>query len=90
MSSIMIKDLPHSCELGHRAMTSVRGGTSYGYGVAGLGALANVNVNVNQNIDQYQNVQVAALNNVGIIGAGFVAPSLNVSPTQWASTHVLM
>jgi hypothetical protein len=80
MSSIMIHDLHHSQELDRRAMSSVHGGTSLTPG--GFGPFANVNVNINQNIEQYQNVQVAALNNIGIIGAGFVAPSFDVSPKQ--------
>jgi hypothetical protein len=41
---------------------------------------------VNQNIIQYQNVQVNALNNIGVIGAGFGPLHLNVSPAQYAST----
>jgi hypothetical protein len=43
---------------------------------------------VNQNINQVQNVEVNALNNVGVIGAGFVPPNLTVSPSQWAATNL--
>ncbi|HZW21633.1 hypothetical protein [Noviherbaspirillum sp.] len=81
MSSIMIRDLPLATELDRKAMTSVRGGNSW---LKGLGPIANINIGVNQNITQFQNVEVNALNNVGVIGAGFVPPSLNVSPSQWA------
>ncbi|HZW23660.1 hypothetical protein [Noviherbaspirillum sp.] len=81
MSQLMIHDLPRSDALDRQAMAKVRGGNSW---LKGLGPLANVNVGVNQNIAQMQNVEVNALNNVGVIGAGFVAPSLNVSPSQWA------
>jgi len=81
MSSIMIRDLPLATELDRKAMTSVRGGNSW---LKGLGPIANINIGVNQNITQLQNIEVNALNNVGVIGAGFVPPSLNVSPSQWA------
>jgi hypothetical protein len=83
MSNIMIRDLPLAAELDRKAMRSVRGGNSW---LQGLGPIANVNVGVNQNITQLQNVEVNALNNVGVIGAGFVPPNLNVSPSQWANT----
>ena len=82
MSSLMIHDLPRSDELDRQAMAKVRGGNSW---LKGLGPIANVNVGVNQNIAQMQNVQVNALNNIGVIGAGFVPPDLNVSPSQWAA-----
>jgi len=81
MSQLMIHDLPRSDALDRQAMSKVRGGNSW---LKGLGPLANVNIGVNQNIAQMQNVEVNALNNVGVIGAGFVPPSLNVSPSQWA------
>ena len=58
--------------------------------LAGLGPVANVNVGVNQNITQLQNVQVNALNNVGVIGAGFVPPNLTVSPSQWANANLVV
>jgi len=81
MSTLMIYDLPLAAELDRKPMMSVRGGNSW---LKGLGPIANVNVGVSQNIAQLQNVQVNALNNVGVIGAGFIPPSLNVSPSQWA------
>jgi hypothetical protein len=83
MSSIMINDLSHSRELDRHAMSEVHGGNSM---LANPGSFANVDVEVNQNITQYQNVQVNALNNVGVIGAGFGPLHLNVNPSQYAST----
>lgn len=85
MSSITIHDLSHSRELDRHAMSDVRGGNSL---PVNPGAFANVNVAVtsNENIIQYQNVEVNALNNVGVIGAGFGPLRLNVSPAQYAST----
>ncbi|HYC41929.1 MAG TPA: hypothetical protein VEB70_02950 [Noviherbaspirillum sp.] len=85
MSSIMIHDLPRAAELDRKAMSAVRGGNSW---LKGLGPIANVNVGVSQNIAQFQNVEVNALNNIGVIGAGFVPPSLNVSPAQWGYADV--
>ena len=83
MSTIIIRDLAQQHrELDHKAMSAVHGGNSW---LAGLGPVANVNVGVNQNIIQVQRIEVNALNNVGVIGAGFGPLSLNVSPTQWAS-----
>jgi hypothetical protein len=87
MSHLTVTDLAASQELDYHAMASVRGGNSW---LAGLGPIANVNVGVNQNITQLQNVQVNALNNVGVIGAGFVAPSLTVSPSQWAAANLAL
>ena len=81
MSNIMIHDLPRSDELDRKAMSKVRGGNSW---LKGLGPVANVNVDVNQNIAQLQNIEVNALNNVGVIGAGFGPLKLDVSPSQWA------
>jgi hypothetical protein len=90
----MIHDLAHSRELDGKAMSSVHGGGAIGSGgnswLAGLGPLAKINVNVNQNIEQLQNVDVNALNNVGVIGAGFVAPKLNVSPSQFANAVAVL
>jgi len=87
MSSIMIHDLPRSDELDRKAMAAVRGGNSW---LQGLGPVANVNVGINQNIAQLQNIQVNALNNVGVIGAGFGPLKLDVSPSQWAYTDVVL
>ncbi|RZI42840.1 hypothetical protein EGT07_12720 [Herbaspirillum sp. HC18] len=85
MSNITIRDLPRSDDLDHRAMSAVRGGNSW---LSGLGPVANINIGVNQNIAQIQDIKVNALNNVGVIGAGFVPPNLNVSPSQWANPQV--
>jgi len=73
----MIRDLSGTRELDRRAMSAV----------AGLGSIANVNVSVNQNLSQIQTVNVAALNNIGVIGAGFVPVNLNVSPSLWAANY---
>ncbi|WP_158938598.1 hypothetical protein [Burkholderia sp. S171] len=85
MPSITIHDLSHSRELDRHAMSDVRGGNS---SLANAGSYANVNVavNTNENIVQYQNVEVNALNNVGVIGAGFGPLRFNVSPSQYATT----
>lgn len=85
MSNLTIHDLPRSDELDRKAMTEVRGGNSW---LSGLGPVANINIGVNQNIAQIQDIKVNALNNVGVIGAGFVPPDLNVSPSQWANPQV--
>jgi len=79
MSTIMIHDLPRAAELDRKAMSTVRGGNSW---LKGLGPIANVNVGVNQNITQQQNVEVNALNNVGVIGAGFGPLKLDINPSQ--------
>ena len=79
--TIAIRDLSLATELDRKSMTAVRGGNSW---LKGLGPIANVNVGVNQNIAQMQNVEVNALNNVGVIGAGFGPLQLDVSPSQWA------
>jgi hypothetical protein len=95
MSSLTIRDLDNSRDLDQAAMSAVRGGTGPGAvagndWLKGLGPVANVNVGVNQNITQLQKIDVNALNNVGVIGAGFVAPNLNVSPSQWANANVAL
>jgi len=82
MSSVMIQDLPQSRELDRNTMAAVRGGSSW---LDGFGPAANVNVDVNQNIVQLQDINVNALNNVGVVGAGFGPLRLNVSPTQKAN-----
>jgi hypothetical protein len=90
MSSIIISDLGHSKDLDGKNMSAVRGGMGVAGNswLAGLGPVANVNVGVNQNITQVQNVEVNALNNVGVIGAGFIPPNLTVSPAQWANANL--
>lgn len=83
MSSLMIHDLASSHELDGKTMAKVRGG---GTPVLGdFGKFANVNININQDIAQLQKVEVNALNNVGVIGSGFVPPNLSVSPSQYGS-----
>ncbi|SAK72273.1 hypothetical protein AWB79_04073 [Caballeronia hypogeia] len=81
MSSLSIRDLAHSQELDRRAMSAVSGGQ-------GFGGFANVNVNIVQNIAQLQNVQVNALNDIGVIGPNFQAPSFDVSPKQIGKTNL--
>jgi len=85
MSNISIRDLEQSRDLDSKSMSAVRGGNSW---LKGLGPVANVNVDVNQNITQLQNIEVNALNNVGVIGAGFGPFKLDVSPSQWANAAV--
>ena len=69
MSSITIRDLAHSEALDSKAMSNVRGGK--------LGAPASpfanvkVNVDIDQTITQVQQIEVNALNNIGVIGANF-------------------
>ncbi len=87
MSTLMIHDLSQSRELDRKAMTTVRGGNSW---LAGLGPVANVNVDVNQDIAQLQNIEVNALNNIGVIGAGFGPLKLDINPSQWATPHVVL
>lgn len=84
MSHITIQDLTQDAALDRKAMSAIRGGNSW---LRGLGPVANVNVGVNQNIVQLQNIEVNALNNVGVIGAGFGPLKLDVSPTQWAAAN---
>ncbi|HEY3598241.1 MAG TPA: hypothetical protein VGL08_12125 [Paraburkholderia sp.] len=91
MSSIIISDLSGTRTLERRAMSAISGGGVPGNSwLAGLGPVANVNIGVNQNITQMQFVNVEALNNIGVIGAGFVPPNLNVSPKLWASTNAIV
>ncbi|HJV88610.1 MAG TPA: hypothetical protein VJ698_24305 [Noviherbaspirillum sp.] len=87
MSHIMIRDLAGSQELDRKALAAIRGGNSW---LKGLGPVANVNVNVNQDITQLQKVDVNALNNVGVIGAGFGPLKLDVSPTQFANAQAIL
>ncbi|MGV3654386.1 MAG: hypothetical protein ACO1N5_09210 [Noviherbaspirillum sp.] len=84
MSTLRIHDLPAQADLDSRAMSAVRGG----YALKDAGAFANVNVNINQDIAQLQNVEVNALNNVGVIGAGFGPLKLDVNPKQFAKADV--
>jgi len=69
MSSIMIRDLAHTEELDSKAMSGVRGGLA---SVPPLPfANVNVNVDIDQTIAQFQQIEVNALNNIGVIGADF-------------------
>jgi hypothetical protein len=86
MSTIMIRDLAQSRDLDRRAMSTVRGGY---FRFSESGPFANVNVGVNQNIIQVQNIEVNALNNVGVIGASFPF-HLDVSPKQRAIASVVI
>ncbi|HJV50626.1 MAG TPA: hypothetical protein VJ652_04155 [Noviherbaspirillum sp.] len=90
MTTLMIRDLAKSEELDRKAMAAVRGGYAGNSWLAGLGPVANVNVGVTQNITQLQNINVNALNNVGVIGAGFVAPHLDISPAQFANASAVL
>jgi len=83
MATIMIHNLAQSRDLDKKAMLAIRGGNSW---LRGLGPVANVNIGINQNITQFQNVEVNALNNVGVIGAGFGPLSFDVNPAQFART----
>ena len=80
---LSINDLPKSKELDSKAMADVSGG----YALADMGTFANVNVNINQEIAQFQNVEVNALNNIGVLGADLGPLKFAVNPTQWASAH---
>ncbi len=85
MAQLSIRDLEHSTALDAQARTEVRGGGSW---LDRLGPAAKVDINVNQNIAQLQEINVNALNNVGVIGAGFGGLRLNLKPEQWARTNV--
>jgi hypothetical protein len=84
MATLTICDLPEQTVLEHKAMADMHGGRSW---LASFGPADNVNVSVNQNITQLQNIGVNALNNVGVIGAGFGPLKLDVSPQQWAAAN---
>ncbi len=96
MTQLTIGDIPVTQEMNGAALAAVRGGAGLpgplgaAGGLGGLGKLADVNINISQNIQQLQNVQVDALNNVGVIGAGFVMPKLEVSPSQWANAGIAL
>ncbi len=85
MTTLKIHNLAQSRELDRKAMLAVRGGNSW---MRDLGPVANVNLNLKQNITQFQNVEVNALNNVGVIGAGFGPLSFDVSPRQFAGAGI--
>ncbi|QAU34947.1 hypothetical protein [Janthinobacterium sp. 17J80-10] len=87
MATITIYNLAQSRDLDRKAMYAICGGNSW---LRGLGPVANVNVGINQNITQFQNVEVNALNNVGVIGAGFGPLSFAVNPTQFAQAAAVI
>jgi hypothetical protein len=86
MSSIVIQDLARAREMDKRSMSAVRGGTK-GAGFGSFGPNVNVNLNLDQRIGQVQDIKVNVLNNNGVIGPGFVAPDVSLSPTQWAANN---
>ncbi|KXU84989.1 hypothetical protein CI15_22145 [Paraburkholderia monticola] len=92
MSSLMIRDLSGTRELDRRAMSGIAGGTGSNVpmptgGLGSLAGFANVNVVVNQNLVQQQNVNVAVLNDDGVIGAGILPLNLKVDPTLWGANY---
>lgn len=87
MSKLAIRDLARCRDLDRHVRRTVRGGRDWS---KGLGPAAEVQVNVSQNIMQFQDVRVSALNNVGVIGAGFGPFALDVSPLQRAGTAVTL
>lgn len=80
---LTISDLSTSTELDNQAMAAVSGGHSLG----GLGPYADVNVNIDQDIGQFQQIEVNALNNIGVLGADLGPLSFNVSPQQSAALY---
>jgi hypothetical protein len=87
MSTLTIRDLAHSSELDHAGMCAVRGGFSPAF--SGPFANVNVNVGVNQEIVQLQNIEVNALNNIGVIGAS-IPFELKLDPKQLAIAKVAL
>ena len=84
MSSIVIQDLARTRELDKHSMSTIRGGTA---GSGSFGPNVNVNLNLDQRIGQVQDIKVNVLNNNGVIGPGFVAPDVSLSPLQWAANN---
>ena len=80
---LSIKDLPDSTELDSQAMAAVSGG----YSLGDLGPYANVNVNIDQDIGQFQQIEINALNNIGVLGADLGPLHFNVSPKQRAAAY---
>jgi hypothetical protein len=78
---LTITNLPESAELDSRAMAAVSGGAS----LSSLGPFANVNVNIDQDLAQIQQIEVNALNNIGVLGADLGPLSFNLSPKQQGS-----
>jgi hypothetical protein len=65
-------------------MSAIRGGTGPG---ASFGPNVTVNLNLDQRIGQVQDIKLNVLNNNGVIGPGFVAPDITLSPLQWATNN---
>jgi hypothetical protein len=84
MSSILIQDLACARELDKRSMSAIRGGSAPG---GSFGPNVNVNINLDQRIGQVQDIKLNVLNNNGVIGSGFVAPDIALSPKQWATNN---
>jgi hypothetical protein len=82
MSSIVIQDLSRSRALDTHAMSAIRGGHAFGPNV-------NVNLNLDQRIAQVQDIKVNVLNN-SIIGDGFTAPDVSLSPLQFATNNAVV
>ena len=80
---LSIKDLPESRELDHQALADVSGG----YFSPSAFADVDINIAIDQDINQFQNVQVSALNNIGVLGADLGPLNFNVSPSQWAANY---
>ncbi len=68
MSSITIRDLAHTETLDSKAMSDVRGGKLASPAHSPF-ANVNVNVDIDQTIAQFQQIEVNALNNIGVLGA---------------------
>lgn len=68
MSSITIRDLAHTETLDSKAMSDVRGGKLASPANAPF-ANVNVNVDIDQTIAQFQQIEVNAVNNIGVLGA---------------------
>ncbi|MGO4303889.1 MULTISPECIES: hypothetical protein [unclassified Cupriavidus] len=83
MSSIIVRDLAASKDLDRKSLCAIRGGTDWLNKVANVGPLANVNININQSVQQFQQVNVAALNNNTLIGADLGHVKIGVNPSQW-------
>ena len=80
---LSIHDLPESTALDSEALSAVSGG----YSLSDLGPFANVNVTIDQDIAQFQDIEVNALNNIGVLGADLGPLNLEVSPSQWATAY---
>jgi hypothetical protein len=84
MSTIMIRDLAQSRDLDRGSMSAVRGGQS-------LPALMPLTITVQPEIYQsivlVSDINISALNNIGVIGADFPLLNLNVAPKLAATNR---